>query len=72
MTTFVDGHGLGMFDMADFYGRDSVGHLGENVGYVSAAGCLTEQGTVFVVLSNRAVDDVGGMARPLVDALLSE
>jgi hypothetical protein len=46
-----------------------VGHTGANFGYVSWAGCLPEEGVVIVVLSDVAFDDIGGMARPLVDAV---
>ena len=41
-----------------------VGHAGEHVGYVAWAGCLPEDGSVVVVLSNRVVEDIGAMARP--------
>jgi hypothetical protein len=41
---------------------------GWGVGYVTWAGCLPEDGTVIVVLSNGEVDDIGGMAHPLVTA----
>lgn len=70
MATFTDGYGLGLYDIADPYAR-AVGHTGEHVGYVAWAGCLPEDGSVVVVLSNRVVEDVGGMARPLVVAAIS-
>jgi hypothetical protein len=35
------------------------------------AGCLPEDGSVVVVLSNHVVEDIGGMAEPLVDAVRS-
>jgi hypothetical protein len=57
-----------LFDVADPYAR-GVGHLGENFGYVAWAGCLPEDGAVVVVLTNHVVDDIGGMAQPLVDAV---
>lgn len=41
---------------------------GWDVGYVSWAGCLPEDSTVIVVLSNGEVDDIRGMAHPLVSA----
>ena len=69
MTTFDDGYGLGLHDVADPYAH-AVGHLGENFGYVAWAGCLPEDGSVVVVLSNRVVEDLGGMARPLVTAVI--
>ena len=51
MTTFEDGYGLGLYDVADPFGR-SVGHSGEHIGYRAWAGCLPEDGTVVVVLTN--------------------
>ncbi len=74
MSTFVDGpegYGLGLFNVADPYGV-AVGHAGANFGYVSWAGCATDAGAVIVVLSNYAFEDVGGMARPLLDALTAD
>jgi D-alanyl-D-alanine carboxypeptidase len=73
MSTYVDGptgYGLGLFNPADPYGV-AVGHTGANFGYVSWAGCLPEEGAVVVVLTNQVFDDIGGMARPLVDAVRS-
>jgi D-alanyl-D-alanine carboxypeptidase len=61
-------YGLGMFQVADPYAL-AVGHSGADYGFASWAGCLPEQGAVVVVLTNREVDDIGGMARPLVRAL---
>ena len=71
MTTFHDGYGLGLYDVAEPYGR-AVGHTGEHIGYVAWAGCMPEDGSVVVVLSNRVVENIGAMARPLVDAARSE
>ena len=70
MTPREDGYGLGLleFPNVDAY---AVGHAGWDVGYVSWAGCLPEHGTVIVVLSNGEVDDIRGMARPLVAAASS-
>lgn len=67
MSTFHDGYGLGLIDLGDTYAQ-GVGHSGDGFGdsYVSWAGCLPADGAVVVVLSNRWVDDKGGMARPLV------
>jgi D-alanyl-D-alanine carboxypeptidase len=70
MVTWQDDYGLGLFNVADPYAR-AVGHAGWDVGYVSWAGCLPEDGMVIVVLSNGEVDDIGGMARPLVVAARS-
>lgn len=72
MATFDDvgDYGLGLFDVVD-PGPPSVGHLGSHIGYASWAGCLPEEGAVVVVLTNHEVDDIGGMARPLIDAALS-
>jgi CubicO group peptidase (beta-lactamase class C family) len=74
MATFndgPDGYGLGLINQADPYAQ-GVGHLGQHVGYVSWAGCLPEDGSVVVVLSNRVVEDISGMARPLVETALSD
>jgi hypothetical protein len=49
-----------------------VGHVGANFGYVSWAGCLLDEGAVVVVLSNVAFDDIAGMARPLVEAVIAD
>ncbi len=70
MATFVDveAYGLGLFNPADGY-AGGVGHLGSSFGYVSWAGCLPEKRAVVVVLTNQAIDDIGGLARPLVEAL---
>jgi D-alanyl-D-alanine carboxypeptidase len=70
MATFRDEYGLGLFEVADPY-AGGVGHTGEHIGYVSWAGCLPEPGAVVVVLHNRVVDDIGGMARPLVTAVVA-
>ena len=70
MSTFVggpDGYGLGLFNPADGWAA-GIGHVGSNFGYVSWAGCLTEERSVVVVLTNQAIDDIGGLARPLVEA----
>lgn len=69
MTTFHDGYGLGLYNVADGYAK-AVGHTGGGISgtYVSWAGCLPVDGTVVVVLSNQVVDDIGAMARPLVTA----
>jgi D-alanyl-D-alanine carboxypeptidase len=74
MTTLDDGYGLGLYNVAEPY-EWAVGHTGGGVpGHggvlevTSWAGCLPEDGAVIVVLTNRAVDDIGGMARPLVEA----
>jgi D-alanyl-D-alanine carboxypeptidase len=67
MTTFRDRYGLGLYNPGDPYAQ-VVGHTGQHDGYVSWAGCLPEDGSVVVVLTNHVVDDIGAMARPLVDA----
>jgi D-alanyl-D-alanine carboxypeptidase len=72
MSTFDDDeYGLGLFVVADPYEQSSVGHTGSHDGYASWAGCLPEDGSVVVVLTNHVVDDIGGMAEPLVDAVRS-
>jgi D-alanyl-D-alanine carboxypeptidase len=70
MSTFREGYGLGLYNPADPYAQ-GVGHTGEGFGdsYGTWAGCLPADGAVVVVLSNRGVDDKGGMARPLVLAM---
>jgi len=68
MTTFHDGYGLGLFSL---YGG-TVGHTDHLAGYVSWAGCVPDDGSVVVVLSNRVVDDIGSMAIPLVTALRTD
>ena len=67
MTPFDTGRGLGLFNM---YGG-AVGHPGEHFGYAAWTGCLPEDGSVVVILSNRVPEDVSGMGAPLVDALTS-
>ena len=62
------GYGLGVFNVAGPDGP-SVGHAGADYGFASWAGCLPERGAVVVVLTNRDVDDIRGMARPLVSSL---
>jgi len=68
MRTFQDGYGLGLFSLLS----GAVGHGGEHIGYVAWAGCLPEEGSVVVVLSNRVVENVLAMAGPLVDAVRSD
>lgn len=70
MTPRRDDYGLGLleFPSVDAY---AVGHAGWEPGYVSWAGCLPEHGAVIVVLSNGEVDDIRGMARPLILAVAS-
>jgi D-alanyl-D-alanine carboxypeptidase len=70
MATFDEGYGLGLYNVADPY-AEAVGHTGEAPfrSYVSWAGCLPEDGSVVVVLTNHVVNDIGGMVEPLVDAV---
>ena len=69
MTTLHEGfYGLGLMSL---YGG-AVGHGGYHIGYVAWAGCLPEDGSVIVVLSNRVVENVLAMAGPLVDAACSD
>ena len=42
-------------------------HFGRN--FYNQAGCLPEDGSVVVVLSNRVAENIGALARPLVDAV---
>ena len=68
MATLQDEYGLGLFEVADPY-AEGFGHTGSHLGYVSWAGCLPESGAIVVVLHNRVVEDIGGMAAPLVNAV---
>lgn len=61
------GYGLGLY-LLDRPG--TVGHGGEDLGGVSLAGCVPDDGVVFAVLVNRNVD-VSAIAGPLVAALRS-
>ncbi|MEX0650739.1 MAG: hypothetical protein WD186_01780, partial [Actinomycetota bacterium] len=65
-----DGYGLGLYNPGDPY-AEVVGHTGEDDGYVSWAGCLPEDGSVVVVLTNHVFEDIGSMAGPLVGAVLA-
>ena len=67
MATFDDGYGLGLYSPLG----GVVGHAGSSSPYSAWAGCLPDHGTVIVVLYNREVDDMGGMAGPLVEAVQS-
>ena len=74
MTTFHEGYGLGLYNVADPY-AEAVGHSGGFItgyAYVAWAGCLPEAHAVVVVLSNHGFEDIGGMARPLVEAVSSD
>jgi CubicO group peptidase (beta-lactamase class C family) len=62
MTDFRGEYGLGLYQPY----AGTVGHTGQVVGYVAWAGCVPADGTVIVVLSNQVIDDIGGMAGPLV------
>ena len=71
MSTFYDGpdkYGLGLIPV-DGYAQ-AVGHLGANFGYISSAGCLTEDPLIFVVLTNQRYGP--DLAVPLVMAALSD
>jgi D-alanyl-D-alanine carboxypeptidase len=71
MTTYHDGYGLGLYDVASPYAR-SAGHAGEHIGYRSWAGCLPDDGSVVVVvLSNREVN-ISAIAQPLMAAARSD
>jgi len=52
--------------------RGRRGDGGEHIGYVAWAGCLPEEGSVVVVLSNRAFENVLERAIPLVKAVRSD
>jgi hypothetical protein len=74
MVTFYDGdydYGLGLFNPVGG-STQAVGHLGANFGYKSSAGCLTEDGVVFVVLTNQVAIDSQALAAPLVRAAISD
>ena len=69
-TLYDDGYGLGLFNPVG--GRaPAIGHLGKNFGYVSAAGCLTEDHVIVVVLTNR-VTATADLAVPLAMAAISD
>ena len=71
MATLHDGYGLGLYNVAEPY-AEAVGHTGGFIigyAYVAWAGCLPEEHAVVVVLSNHGVEDIGGMAQPLVQAV---
>ena len=65
MTTMHDGYGLGLYQPDP---PGTVGHSGEHIGYKALAGCLPEDGSVFVVLSNDVGDDLSPIAERLVNA----
>jgi D-alanyl-D-alanine carboxypeptidase len=67
MAIFDGGYGLGLYSP---YGG-VVGHAGGSSPYSAWAGCLPDHGSVIVVLHNRDVDDLSGMAGPLVNAVTS-
>lgn len=74
MAPFHDEYGLGLYNAADPF-AEAVGHTGGFItgsAYVAWAGCLPDAHAVVVVLSNHGFDDIGGMARPLVEAVDSE
>lgn len=75
MSTFLEegGYGLGLSDIGSDHGLGGVGvgHLGQNFGYVSSAGCLSEDRVVFAVLTNRATA-THALATPLIRAATSE
>ncbi len=75
MSTFDDGaedhYGLGLFNPARGFAR-GVGHLGANFGYISSAGCLTEDHVVFAVLTNERTGHGPDLATPLLMAALSD
>ena len=52
--------------------RKAVGHLGANFGYISSAGCVTEDPLIFVVLTNHRTAHGADLAVPLVRAALSD
>jgi hypothetical protein len=78
MATFPGGpgsYGLGLSDIGSDYGVAGVGvgHLGSNFGYISSAGCLTEEDpVVFAVLTNGRSGHGPGLATSLVRAALSD
>jgi len=75
MSTFDDRsegeYGLGLFNPAYGFAK-GVGHLGANSGYISSAGCLTEDPMIIAVLTNERADHGPDLATPLLMAALSE
>jgi D-alanyl-D-alanine carboxypeptidase len=78
MATFPGGpgsYGLGLSDIGSDHGVAGVGvgHLGSNFGYISSAGCLSEEDPViFAVLTNGRSGHGPGLATSLVRAALSD
>ena len=68
MTTFRDGYGLGLSDDTETFRASAVGHGGVQAGYAAYAGCLPDDGSVVVVLANREMAEVSGIARALAAA----
>lgn len=63
-------YGLGIFSFPSVSAL-ALGHPGVEVGYISWSACLPEEGAVIVVLVNGEVNDLFGLARPLVAAAAS-
>jgi D-alanyl-D-alanine carboxypeptidase len=68
-TSVGDQYGLGLFVDAYPYPR-SIGHAGTHVGYAAWAGCLPDEGSVVVVLTNQTTSNFA-IALPLVEAASS-
>ena len=65
-TSIGDEYGLGLFVDAPPY-LPSVGHAGTHIGYAAWAGCMPEDGSIVVVLTNQTTSNFG-IALPLVEA----
>jgi D-alanyl-D-alanine carboxypeptidase len=66
-----DHYGLGMIDPVREFAQ-GVGHLGANFGYISSAGCLTEDPIVFAVLTNGRSGFGPDLATPLISTALPD
>lgn len=74
MTTFQDGgYALGLSDDTEAFGTSAVGHGGIQVDFAAYAACLIEDGSVVVVLINRAdLDTIARVADALAVAARSD
>jgi D-alanyl-D-alanine carboxypeptidase len=65
---------LGLQDSKSDYGVSGVGvgHLGSNFGYISSAGCLTDEHPVIIVVLTNSSSGGPGFADPLIRAALSD
>lgn len=74
MTNFDESgeYGLGIANRSEEHGPSAVGHGGLQVGFMSYAVCLPEEGVVLTVLANSEDVDASWVARKLVQARRSQ